>query len=115
MNELVLVDTYDEDSYKNEMYEYVVDGKTVGSASVMAGETAYVERIDIEEEDRNHGCGSCPTPTASFILPRTTRMRSACMSASAASTPVKTPNTSIRASACMRYKRGGKKDGKIQG
>ena len=58
MNELVLVGTYDEDSYKNEMYEYVVDGKTVGSASVMAGETAYVERIDIEEEYRNHGYGT---------------------------------------------------------
>lgn len=58
MNELILVGTYDEDSYKNEMYEYVVDGKTVGSASVMAGETAYVERIDIEEEYRNHGYGT---------------------------------------------------------
>lgn len=58
MKEMVLINSYDEDTYKSESYEYIVDGQTVGSALVMAGSTAYVERIDIDEPFRNRGYGT---------------------------------------------------------
>ena len=58
MKELVLIDTYEEDSYNVESYEFIVDGKTVGNAEVMVSDTAYVERIDIDEEYRTRGYGT---------------------------------------------------------
>lgn len=49
-----------EDTYEAIGYDIVLDGATIGWASVIDGEgsPAYVERIDIEEAHRNHGHGS---------------------------------------------------------
>lgn len=48
-----------EDSYEAISYDIIVDGVTVGYASVMAdSSSAYCERIDIDEPYRNRGYGT---------------------------------------------------------
>lgn len=48
-----------EDSYTNQIFEIIENGAVVGGCSVMVDEnSAYCERIDIDEEYRNHGYGT---------------------------------------------------------
>ncbi len=58
MTELIKVATSEEESYIDEQYELRLDGETIGWASVMVSDTAYVERIDIDENYRNRGFGT---------------------------------------------------------
>lgn len=62
MTELKLMNTTEEDSYNAYEFAILVDGVKVGAADVMAededDEHAYVERIDIYDEYRNHGYGT---------------------------------------------------------
>ena len=48
-----------EDSYESINYDIIKDGKTVGFATIINdANSAYLERIDIEEEFRNKGYGT---------------------------------------------------------
>lgn len=47
-----------EDSYEAIGYSIQLDGSEIGTASVQASATAYVERIDIDEEQRGQGYGT---------------------------------------------------------
>lgn len=47
-----------EDSYDAISYSIQLDGIEIGTASVQASGTAYVERIDIDEEQRGQGYGT---------------------------------------------------------
>lgn len=49
----------DEDSYQYVNYDITADGKVIGYASIMVDDnSAYCERIDIDEEYRNQGYGT---------------------------------------------------------
>ena len=58
MTKLIKVLTSDEESYTNELFELHLGGKVIGWASVLVSSTAYVERIDIDEDYRNRGLGT---------------------------------------------------------
>ena len=48
-----------EDSYEAISFDIIENGATVGYASVMADDNStYCERIDIDEQYRNHGFGT---------------------------------------------------------
>ena len=49
-----------EDTYESIGYAIELDGVEIGSATVIAseGQTAYIERIDIDEAHRGQGCGT---------------------------------------------------------
>lgn len=51
--------TYEEDSYTNILIDIYNDSTKIGDCSLMVDEnSAYCERIDIDEEYRNHGYGT---------------------------------------------------------
>lgn len=61
MMNIELIKTYEneEDSYTNICFDIQVNGVTVGDCSVLVDETsAYCERIDINEDQRNQGYGT---------------------------------------------------------
>lgn len=59
MIEIIEVRRQTEDSYQAIGYSIRLDGVEIGTAGVIDGEPiAYVERIDIDESQRNRGYGS---------------------------------------------------------
>lgn len=58
---ITMIQTYEnrEDSYTNYCFDIMADGVKVGDCSVMVDEnSAYCERIDINEDQRNKGYGT---------------------------------------------------------
>lgn len=58
MTEIIITDRYEGEGYENVCIDILHDGKVVGSANAMVSDTAYLERIDIDEEYRNRGIGT---------------------------------------------------------
>lgn len=57
--EIKVTNRVQEDTYETITYEAVLDGKTIGWATmVVSDEGAYLERIDIEEAFRGQGHGT---------------------------------------------------------
>lgn len=60
MLEIKEVKRYEEDSYEAIGFDIVLDGQKIGYASAMyeEGTDTYIDRIDIDEDYRNHGYGT---------------------------------------------------------
>lgn len=59
MLETKITKIYEDESHKNVMIDIINDGTKVGERSLMVDENStYCERIDIDEEYRNHGYGT---------------------------------------------------------
>lgn len=59
MTEIKRISTREEDTYTSIGYVMLLDGQEIGWASVQVdSSSAYCERIDIDEANRNHGFGT---------------------------------------------------------
>jgi RimJ/RimL family protein N-acetyltransferase len=64
MKKVTLVESHrsKEDSYTSMVYAVELDGELIGELSLMVDdESAYIERLDIDEEYRNQGYGTQAT------------------------------------------------------